>query len=136
VFKPSAERAFLALPKEVQRRLDARLLGLQDTPRPPGVTAPTGAALVYRLRVGDDRVLYGIHDDSVIVLVLTIGHRREVYRQSLHPAYGFRRLRRAARADITQRHHATSTSARGFLEAMSKSVLAAPDGARRPCSHS
>ena len=81
VFKPSAERAFLALPKEVQRRLDARLLGLQDNPRQSGVKALTGAAGVYRLRVGDYRVLYEIHDDSVIVLVLKIGHRREVYRK-------------------------------------------------------
>ena len=81
VFKPSAERAFLALPKKVQRRLDARLLGLQDNPRPSGVKALTGAAGVYRLRVGAYRILYEVHDDTVLVLVLRIGHRREVYRK-------------------------------------------------------
>ncbi len=58
VFKPSAERAFLPLPKDVQKRLDTRLLALQDNPRPPGVKALTGESGVYRLRVGDyDRVL-------------------------------------------------------------------------------
>jgi mRNA interferase RelE/StbE len=81
VFKPSAERAFLALPKDDQRRLDKRLLALQDTPRPRGIKALAGASGVYRLRVGDYRVLYEIHDDQVIVLVLAIGHRREVYRK-------------------------------------------------------
>ena len=80
VFKPSAERAFLALPKDVQKRLDRRLLSLQDTPRPPGVKALTGEPGTFRLRVGDYRVLYEIHDDELVVLVLKIGHRREVYR--------------------------------------------------------
>ena len=81
VFRPSAERAFLALPKEVQRRLDKRLLALQDAPRPSGIKALAGASGVYRLRVGDYRVLYEVHDDQVLVLVLAIGHRREVYRR-------------------------------------------------------
>lgn len=77
-FKPSAERAFLALPKDVQRRLDKRLRLLEDNPRPPGVKVLTGEPGVLRLRVGDYRVLYETHDDDVTVLVLKIGHRREV----------------------------------------------------------
>ncbi len=81
VFKPSAERAFLALPKDVRKRLDKRLLALQDHPRPPGVKALTGESGVYRLRVGDYRVLYEVLDDRVLVLVVAIGHRREVYRK-------------------------------------------------------
>lgn len=80
VFKPSAERAFLALPKDLQKRLDRRLLSLQDTPRPPGVKTLAGEPGVFRLRVGDYRVLYEVHDDVLIVLVLKIGHRRDVYR--------------------------------------------------------
>jgi mRNA interferase RelE/StbE len=80
LFKPSAERAFLALPKDVQKRLDRRLLSLRDNPRPSGVKALTGESGVFRLRVGDYRVLYEIHDDELVVLVLKIGHRREVYR--------------------------------------------------------
>lgn len=80
VFKPSAERAFLALPRDVQKRLDKRLLSLQDNPRPPGVIALTNELGVFRLRVGDYRVLYEIHDDVLLILVLKVGHRREVYR--------------------------------------------------------
>ena len=81
LFKRSAERAFLALPKDVQRRLDARLLALQHTPRPPGIKALAGVSGVYRLRVGDYRILYEVLDESVIVLVLRVGHRRQVYRK-------------------------------------------------------
>jgi mRNA interferase RelE/StbE len=80
VFKPPAERAFLAFPRDVQRRLDKRLLSLQDDPRPPGVRALAGESGVFRLRVGDYRILYEVHDDVLIVLVIEVGHRREVYR--------------------------------------------------------
>jgi mRNA interferase RelE/StbE len=81
VFKPSAERAFLALPKDVQKRIDKRLLSLQDNPRPAGIKTLTGEPGVYRLRIGDYRVLYEVRDDQVLVLVLRIGHRREIYRK-------------------------------------------------------
>ena len=79
--KPSAERAFLGLPREVQRRLDRRLLALQDDPRPPGTKALAGEAGLYRLRVGDYRIVYEVHDKEILVLVLAIGHRREIYRR-------------------------------------------------------
>lgn len=80
LFKPSAERGFLALPKDIQKRLDKCLLSLQDNPRAPGVKALTGEPGVFRLRVGDYRVLYEVHDNELIVLVLKVGHRRDVYR--------------------------------------------------------
>lgn len=79
--KPSAERAFMALPREVRRRLDRRLLALESDPRPPGTKALAGEAGVYRLRVGDYRVLYEVHDDRILVLVLAVGHRRDIYRR-------------------------------------------------------
>ena len=81
VFTPSAERAFLALPADIRVRLDARLLLLQDQPRPAGVKLLAGVNGVYRLRVGDYRVLYEIRDAELRVLVLAVGHRREVYRR-------------------------------------------------------
>ena len=81
VFTPSAERAFLALSKDVQRRIDQRLLTLQDNPRPAGITALKGDAGILRLRVGDYRVLYTVHDDQVVILIVAVGHRREIYRR-------------------------------------------------------
>lgn len=80
LFKPSVERAFLALPRDIQKRLDKRLLALQDNPRPPGAKALTGEPGVLRLRVGDYRVLYEVHDAVLIVLVLQVAHRGDVYR--------------------------------------------------------
>ena len=80
LLKPSAERAFLALPRDIQKRLDKRLLALRDNPRPPGVKALTGAPGVLRLRVGNYRVLYEVHDAALIVLVLEVAHRGDVYR--------------------------------------------------------
>ena len=82
VFTGGASRAYNALSADVRKRIDKRLSVLQDNPRPPGIKALVGAAAgAYRLRVGDYRVLYEVHDDQVIVLVLMVGHRREVYRR-------------------------------------------------------
>jgi mRNA interferase RelE/StbE len=80
-FKRSAERAFLGLPRDVQPRLDKRLLALQDDPRPPGTKALAGETGLHRLQVGDYRVVYEVHDKEILVLVLAIGHRRETYRR-------------------------------------------------------
>jgi mRNA interferase RelE/StbE len=80
VFKESARRELAALPIAVQKRLDARLVALADNPRPAGVKALQGQKGLFRLRVGDYRVIYHIHDEQLLVLVIKIGHRREVYR--------------------------------------------------------
>ena len=84
LFTPSAERAFLALPRDIQKRLDKRLLALRDNPRPPGVKALTGAPGVLRLRVGDYRVLYEVDDAVLVVLVLTVAHPQYLTQQVLH----------------------------------------------------
>lgn len=81
IFTSVAEKAFLRMPKDVQRRIDQRLLALQDNPRPPGIKALQGDTGIYRLRVGDYRILYAVQDKALVVLVLVIGHRREVYRR-------------------------------------------------------
>ena len=60
----------------VARAIDA----LAEDPRPPGAVALQGGAGTLRIRVGDHRVVYTIEDARLVVLVLTIGHRREVYR--------------------------------------------------------
>ena len=88
VFTPAAERAFLALPKDVQRRIDQRLLALQEHPRPTGIKALKGDAGVLRLRVGDYRVLYTVNDVQVVVVIVSVGHRREVYRRK-EPLWGY-----------------------------------------------
>ena len=79
-FTPGADRQFRKLPKQVQARLRPHLDALTYNPRPPGVEKLTGIK-GYRLRVGDYRILYEVRDEVLLVLVVRVGHRREVYRK-------------------------------------------------------
>jgi len=78
------------LPKSVQKQLDrlredvaarvlARLRTLESNPRPADVKKLKGRP-AWRVRVGDYRIIYEIHDRELVVVVVTIGHRRDVYR--------------------------------------------------------
>lgn len=76
----AAERDLLAVPKPVLKRLDVCLLGLTDDPLPPGVKKLKNSDGLYRVRVSDYRIIYRIEQEILTVLVVKIGHRREVYR--------------------------------------------------------
>ena len=80
VFKPSAAKELGRLPKDALKRVDARLLELRSEPRPRDATKLSGLEDLYRVRVGDYRVVYRIEDDRLIVLVVRVRHRREAYR--------------------------------------------------------
>jgi len=78
-FRPSAQRQIEALDTPIRRRIQTALLRLAVAPRDSaGVKAMTDGH--YRLRVGDWRVVYALRDEELVVLVLRVGHRREVYR--------------------------------------------------------
>jgi mRNA interferase RelE/StbE len=77
--KPSAVKDIEALPQKDRRRIIARIQGLSSDPRPPGCERLSGHEL-YRVRQGNYRVLYTVQDADVVVVVVRIGHRREVYR--------------------------------------------------------
>jgi len=79
LLKRSAEKELDALPASVRERVVARLLDLEENPRPIGVTKLQGQAS-YRLRVGNYRVLYTIDDTDRLVTLYAIDHRYEVYR--------------------------------------------------------
>jgi mRNA interferase RelE/StbE len=78
-FLPSAARALAKLEPAVQRRIARRLDRLAGDPRADAVKL-RGAGDVWRARVGDYRILYAIEDERLVVLVIKIGHRRDVYR--------------------------------------------------------
>lgn len=78
--RPSARRELLKLPRPDQRRLIRAMDALADNPRPRGIKKLAGPDDLYRIRVGDYRVVYTIQDDRLIVLVVRIGHRKDVYR--------------------------------------------------------
>ena len=69
-----------ALPHEIQRRIDRKILALADDPRPHDVKALHGEKGFYRVRVGDYRIVYRIEDTIITVIIVWIRHRKDVYR--------------------------------------------------------
>jgi mRNA interferase RelE/StbE len=79
--RPAALRQLRKLPRDALRRIQAATEALRDEPRPEGAAKLAGARDLWRIRVGDFRVVYVIADDVLVVTVVRIGHRREVYRR-------------------------------------------------------
>lgn len=75
-----AQRALDGLQGALFARITAALRSLATNPRPPGVKKLSGGANLYRVRIGDWRVVYTIRDRELLVLVLRVAHRRDVYR--------------------------------------------------------
>lgn len=75
-----ATKALAALERRDQQRIRAAIELLAENPRPPACIALVGEDGVYRVRVGDYRIVYEVVDDALLIHVVRIGHRREVYR--------------------------------------------------------
>lgn len=75
-----AQKEFDNLPIHVQERLEKKIDNLAQNPRPQGAIKLTNEDNLYRIRAGDYRVIYQIQDKILLILVVKIGHRREVYR--------------------------------------------------------
>ena len=79
LIKPSAVKELEALPRKDRQRVVSRIQGLARTPRPAGCEKLSGSDR-YRVRQGDYRIIYSIEDVELVVLVVRVGHRRDVYR--------------------------------------------------------
>jgi len=79
LIKPTAGKEIEAVPKQDRRRIVAKITSLSRNPRPPGCEKLSGHDQ-YRLRQGNYRILYEIQDLDLVVLVVKVGHRRDVYR--------------------------------------------------------
>jgi len=77
---PAAAKALRRMDRDAIRKIGDAIDGLADNPRPLGVKKLQGDSQLWRIRVGDYRILYEIHDKRLIVLVVHLGHRRDVYR--------------------------------------------------------
>lgn len=78
---PAALRQLRNLEPSARRRVQAVIDLLAGDPRPPAARQLVGGAGEWRVRTGDYRVVYEIHDEELLILVVTVGHRREVYRE-------------------------------------------------------
>ena len=67
--------------KKDRQRITQRILALAENPRPPGVEKLSGTNEKYRIRQGNFRILYEIQDDKLIVTVIRVADRKEVYRK-------------------------------------------------------
>ncbi len=77
---PRAVRELERLPLRIRKRIATAIDGLADAPMPVGAKKLQGPDGFWRIRVGDYRVIYDVRHKSVLVLVIRIGHRRDVYR--------------------------------------------------------
>lgn len=75
---PSAQKQLDKLPNNTATRIEDKMMELAHDPRPSGCKKLKGRD-AYRIRIGDYRAIYEIQDNKLIVTVITIGHRKEVY---------------------------------------------------------
>jgi mRNA interferase RelE/StbE len=75
----AAEKDLERLPAPLVQRIHVAINGLADNPHPAGHKKLKGLESTYRLRVGDYRVLYEIHEEIVLVLIIRIRHRKDAY---------------------------------------------------------
>jgi mRNA interferase RelE/StbE len=78
---PRAQRDFKALDGSLRGRIKRRIDSLAENPYPSGITKIEGEDDLYRLRVGDYRILYQVKGKILLVLIVGIGHRRDIYRR-------------------------------------------------------
>jgi mRNA interferase RelE/StbE len=79
--KDSARKQILRLPRSEQRRVMAAIADLATVPRPEGVRKIVGAQSAYRIRVGDYRIVYEIHDRVLTIYVVRVAHRKDACRR-------------------------------------------------------
>ena len=79
-FSLGAEHQFKKFPKEVQIRLKHRIDILAENPFPRGVKKLSAEENLYRLRIGDYRIIYQVQGRALLILILKLGHRKNVYR--------------------------------------------------------
>jgi len=81
LIKPSAAKEIEAVgQKKDRQRIVASIRSLADDPRSPGCEKLAGEQDRYRVRVGRYRVIYSIGDEELLVVVVRVGHRKDVYR--------------------------------------------------------
>ena len=76
----SAAKDLAAIPRKTLQHIDSTIQSLADNPRPLGSTKLQGEDDLYRIRKGNFRIIYKIEDKALIVTVIRVGNRRDVYR--------------------------------------------------------
>ena len=80
-YKKSVEKELRKLPSTQLKSIVAKIGALAHNPHPEGSVKLRGSSDLFRIRHADYRVIYQIQDKKLILLVIKVGHRREVYRE-------------------------------------------------------
>ncbi|MGA8753074.1 type II toxin-antitoxin system RelE family toxin [Candidatus Deferrimicrobium sp.] len=80
LIKPSAAKEIELAPKKDRLRIIKRIQDLSSDPRPPGCEKLSGHDDKYRVRQGTYRIVYSVSDAGLVICVVKVGHRKEVYR--------------------------------------------------------
>jgi mRNA interferase RelE/StbE len=80
-FTKGATKELNTLPTDIKNRIDLKILTLSVDPRPNGVKKLKGIENTYRIRVGEYRVIYEIYDEVLLIIVLKLGHRSDIYKE-------------------------------------------------------
>ena len=80
-FQRSAAKALRKIPKSDQKRIADKIDSLSENLPDPASTKMKGDNPFHRVRVGDYRIIFEIHGDILLIVILKIGHRKEVYRR-------------------------------------------------------
>ncbi len=79
---PAAVRQIRRLPSRDRQRIGVRIDSLTGGPRPRGSKRLAGPGGLYRIRLGDYRIVYAVRDELLLVVVVGVGHRKDVYRRA------------------------------------------------------
>ena len=79
-FKKSAEKAFKLISKSDQKRIARKIDSLAESLPDPNTTKLKGNNPFHKVRIGDYRIIYEIQEDVLLILIVKIGHRKDIYR--------------------------------------------------------
>ena len=79
-YQKSVDKELRSLSIKIRKQVVIKILALAEDPRPKGATKIRGSDSLFRIRHADYRIVYRIKDNTLVVLILKVGHRREVYR--------------------------------------------------------
>ena len=80
LYKKSVEKDLRKLALAPRKVIIMKIQALADNPHPAGVTKLRGSSNLFRIRHTDYRIIYQINDNQLMIMVIKVGHRREVYR--------------------------------------------------------
>jgi mRNA interferase RelE/StbE len=82
-FRPAALKSLKRLPKKDLHRIKKKIDGIAEDLPDPNTTKMKGPNSFHKIRSGDYRIIYEIHDDRLVILIVKIGHRKDVYKRLL-----------------------------------------------------